>query len=403
MIPAIVLSTHTVGLGVIRSLAAHGVPIHAFYYLKQEMGYVSRYVKHKTKAPNPVDNEDQFIDLLLSHAKTMAGSVLIPADDASLVAVSKHKDQLEHFYRTAFTDWEITKKYIEKKYSYELAASVGVPAPRTFLPANESDLISAARELGFPCLIKPCQSHLYSMKFQKKMSQVNDIDQMMDSYREANEAGIEVMLQEMIPGDDTSGANYNSFFWDGNLLVDFTAEKIRLAPPKYGVPRVLISKDLPELRQPGIALLKAFGYSGFSCMEFKRDARDGIYKFMEINGRINLSCLHAVKCGIDFPWLVYNHLATGKLPDPASFTKGVYWIDLSKDLVATLQHRKQEKYTWRQLLTPYFSPHIFAIFSLKDPLPFIKRMLNFAFMALESCLPAKYRNSPAALTKREKI
>ncbi len=51
---------------------------------KNDMGYVSKYVKEKIYAPHPEQHEDQFISLLQDCAKRFRGSMLIPADDATL-------------------------------------------------------------------------------------------------------------------------------------------------------------------------------------------------------------------------------------------------------------------------------------------------------------------------------
>ena len=69
--PAIVLSTHIMGLGVIRALGIMGVPIMAVYYNKGDMGYFSKYVKEKIYAPHPEKDEDRFIDLLTSYAQPL--------------------------------------------------------------------------------------------------------------------------------------------------------------------------------------------------------------------------------------------------------------------------------------------------------------------------------------------
>lgn len=45
---AIVLSAHNTRLAVIRSLGEAGIPIVSLYYDKNDMGYVSKYVKKKT-------------------------------------------------------------------------------------------------------------------------------------------------------------------------------------------------------------------------------------------------------------------------------------------------------------------------------------------------------------------
>ena len=374
----ITLSSHVTGAGVIRSLGEKGVPLVVVYYNKWDMGYVSRYLTDKIKAPHPNKYENKFIDLLVECKRKYTGSILIPLDDETLVAVSRNRDILEKHYIIAFNKWETVRKIIYKKYTYRLAEEIDVHAPATFVPENIDEAEIYGRTVQYPCMVKPCQSHTYFDLFQKKMVKVQNCDQLLNEYKRAYKAGIEVMLQEYIPGDDSLGVNYNSYFWNNEPLVEFTAEKVRLCPPESGAPCVVISKNIPEVIESSRRILKALDYNGYSCIEYKKDSRDGIYKFMEVNGRHNRSMLLSVKCGINFPWIEYNHLGYGKYPASNAhntFKKGIYWIDLTKDLAAFFQYRKN-KYSLLKYLKPYFSKHIFAIHNFKDPLPFIKRCFD---------------------------
>ena len=55
------LSSHTIGLGLIRALGQMGVPIIVVYYNKHDMGYVSKYVKKKIYASHPEKYEKEFL------------------------------------------------------------------------------------------------------------------------------------------------------------------------------------------------------------------------------------------------------------------------------------------------------------------------------------------------------
>jgi hypothetical protein len=94
---------------------------------------------------------------------------------------------------------------------------------------------------------------------------------------------------------------------------------------------------------------------------------------MDINPRHNLSTLLAVRCGMNFPWLHYWHLVSGELPSADRFRQGVYWIDLSRDVIYSARYRRTERYSPAEYLRPYICPHVFAILNPKDPAPFIKR------------------------------
>ena len=385
MRPAVVISSFTMGLGVIRALGSNGVPVVVVQYDDNDMGYVSRHVRELVRAPNPATEEDGFIQLLLDRAPRYDRGLLVPASDSSLVAVSKHKAVLEERYVVAATDWPVTRLFIEKRETYALAEAVGVAAPKTMVPTSLAEVERYAETALYPCLVKPSQGHLYKAAFGSKMRRVDRSDQLVNAYREATDVGLEVMLQELIPGPDGNGANYNSYRWGGgDPLVEFTARKIRGSPPELGSPRVARSEELPDVVGPGRAILQAMDFSGFSCTEFKLDARDGVWKLMEVNGRHNLSSLLAVRCGVNFPLLQYRHLIEGITPTANDYEQGVYWIDLIRDTACNVGYLRREPYRFRDYVEPYRRPHVFAIWDLHDPKPFFIRLANLIRSAFSS-------------------
>jgi predicted ATP-grasp superfamily ATP-dependent carboligase len=374
MKPALVLSDHTVALGVIRSLGKMGVPIILFCYRDGDMAQYSRYVKEIVWVPHPEKYESQFIDIIMQQKERFGGSFLVPCSDETLVAVSRHKERLTEHFVVACPDQEVVSRYIDKKHTYLLAESAGVPVPKTFVPASLEDVERYAAGIEFPYLVKPSQSHLFYKRFKRKMIPVKNRDEMISVYQMAAENHLEVMLQEIIPGEDDAVVNYNAYTSEGQAKTEFTSRHIRNAPHQWGSPRVALSEWIPEVIEPGRKALQSIGFSGYACTEFKRDARDGIYKLMEINGRHNLSGLLAVRCGINFPWLHYRHLMEGESPQATPFKKGVYWVDISRDICYSLMSFRQEKYPLSAYLRPYFKPHVFPIWDVKDIKPFVLRL-----------------------------
>lgn len=377
--PAFVLGGHTMALGVVRALGTMGVPIILVHYNENDTGQVSKYVKHRIQAPHPEKFETQFIDLLIECANQFGGGILFPVSDETVVAVARNKARLEDYFTVACTSWDVTQKFIEKKYTYALADTIGVAAPKTVIPTSLEDVENYARTVDFPCLVKPSQSHLFYDYFKKKMFPVGSTDELISVYQKAAAAGLEIMLQEIIPGNDTNVVNYNAYFSQGKPLLEFTAQHIRNAPPQWGSPRVVLSKVIPEVIEPGRKILQALNYEGYACTEFKQDERDGVYKLMEVNGRHNLSTLLAVRCGMNFPWLQYRHMILGENPTVSDYETGIYWIDLTRDIWYSLKFYNQEKYSLKHYLLPYFQPHIFAIFDWKDINPFVRRCAYLAF------------------------
>lgn len=374
MLPAIVLSTGTAALGVIRSLGRRGVPVIGLYQDESEGGRASRYVQEAILSPHPDREEPALVELLVRLAPRFGGGVLMPCSDGYLGAIARHKAELSKHYRVACPEAETAQAVLEKILTHEAAVRAGVPSPRTLLIESGTQVEREAHAVTYPCLVKPVTGHGYSRRFQKKMVLAEGPEELVAAWREADVAGYPMMLQEFIPGPDGNGVNYNAYYWQGEPLVEFTAIKIRGAPPKIGSPRVVLSKHVPEVIEPGRRLLRTLGYSGFACTEFKWDARDESYKLMEVNGRHNMSSLLAARCGIDFPWLEYRHHVADEVPVPAEYEEGVYWIDLERDLVTTLAHWRSEGFSLGEYLAPYRGPHVFASLDWRDLGPWLSRV-----------------------------
>ncbi|NOZ81325.1 MAG: hypothetical protein GXP63_06670 [DPANN group archaeon] len=388
MIPAFILSSHTIGLGVIRALGSKNVPVKVFYYDKRDMGYVSRYAEERIFTPHPETDEEGFIGLLIDHSRRFGRGLLVPADDSTLLVVSRHKELLQRHFIVASTGWDVTEKFINKKYTYALAERIGVPSPKTIVPSCLMDVKEYGRDIEYPCVVKPCISHRFYSLFGEKLVRVENFGEMLSAYKLAEEAGLEVMLQEYIPGDDPHSVNYNSYFWNGEPLVEFTANKLRQSPAGFGVPSVVVNRDIPEIVGTGRKVLKAMGFYGYSCTEFKKDARDGVYKLMEVNGRYNRSILLSLKCGINFPWIQYRHLVRNELPAGPLGTGGkdateeVCWIDEFRDVFQGLGSSGIGRRSPAQFVKPYLKPHVFATFSRKDIKPFVKRCADMVRMGI---------------------
>jgi D-aspartate ligase len=225
-------------------------------------------------------------------------------------------------------------------------------------------------------VLKPALSHLYRELVGVKWTRVDSLDEALRAYELARSHALEVALQELIPGDEQCGAVYNSYFCNGEPVVEFTARKIRNSPPDTGSPSAVVTEWIPEAVEYGRRLLRAANYSGYSCTEFKKDPRDGEYKLMEVNGRHNLSSLLATRCGLNFPWMQYQHLVEGVLPEQRDYEKGIYWIDVTRDMQNLGHYLRRPGYSLGKFLEPYRRPHVLAVFDRQDVAPAATRAVD---------------------------
>lgn len=375
-VSAVVLSSSKSGLAVVRALGSLKIPVICVWYGRTRFAASSRFARYASRSPDPNEDEASFVEFLLSKGDWWGG-VLFPTDDATLLAVARNKIRLSNRYRVVSEDWAIVRQLLEKLDTYSLASRFGVPCPRVQKIGNSSRAAAFAREVGFPCLVKPSVSHSFFKRFGAKMILVRSEDELADCLGRLGPYAEDLMVSEYIPGDDTCGVNYNSFFVGGNPLSEFTAEKVRLKPVGIGFPTVVKSRKVPQVIEYGRTMLKALGYEGFSCMEFKRDCRDGVYKLMEINARHNFSGMLALHCGFNFPLLSYAAATGAELPaQPGEVPEDIFWIDEERDIAGFGHAVRAGLRSARHYADPYFRRPVFSVCSVKDPMPSLRQLVE---------------------------
>jgi predicted ATP-grasp superfamily ATP-dependent carboligase len=116
----------------------------------------------------------------------------------------------------------------------------------------------------------------------------------------------------------------------GRLRAAFAHRRIREKPPSGGVSVLSESVGLdPQLLEHAERILEALKWHGVAMLEFKRDARDGVSKLLEINGRFWGSLQLAVDSGVDFPYLLYRLAVDGDIEPVFTYRLGVrlrWWL-----------------------------------------------------------------------------
>ena len=373
MTPALVACCSKAGLAVIRSLGRRGVPVIGLAYGSGQSGVASKYLARSFEVPDPTDNAAGFVARVLQLPEKFHGAVLIPTDDGSLVAISSNATALANTYRPTCEPWPLVRQLIEKRFTYEIARAHAIPCPRTLIAGSRQDSLEFAREVGFPCLLKPSVGHLFFKRYRMKMLMIRSEQELLSGLEFVLDSGSELMLSEYIPGGEECGANYNSFALEGIPFSDFTAHKIRNKPQLIGFPTAVRAALLPEVRQLGRRMLAALQLNDFSCMEFKRDTRDGVYKLMEVNARPNYSGALASACGIDFPWLSYCRAIGAPLePQITQPPDELCWIDDERDPPGLALSITRGFAAFNSYRAPYRGRKVFAVFRRDDPLPFVR-------------------------------
>ncbi|HVR28438.1 MAG TPA: ATP-grasp domain-containing protein [Thermoanaerobaculia bacterium] len=230
---------------------------------------------------------------------------------------------------------EVLETAMDKARTLEAARAAGVPVPPTIVLENAAQAGDAARELGWPVVVKPRFSHYWTGERFIACGGV--------SYA-ANDAELARAMARQAPGAPppllqsfVSGGGLGLFFVlapGGALAAEFAHERLRdLRPTGSGsVLRRSVRVD-PHLRELALALLRGIGWWGVAMVEFRGDLASGRACLMEINGRFWGSLQLAIDAGVNFPRILIE-VARGELRPPPSYREGVvlrWWLgDLAR-------------------------------------------------------------------------
>jgi D-aspartate ligase len=377
----IVIGCKAGGLGVIRSFVGKGVDIIALSYSKEDYAHKSKYVKEWFKIPHPRSNEMEFIKFLIDKSKEWKGSILFDTEDDVAVTLSKNKNVLKDHYKIITADIEQMQIFMEKKNAWQLCINSGVPHPGTFLPKNEDDFKRIKNEIKLPCIFKPVRGYEFVEKFNCKNFEINNFEDYDNFALLCIMENQEVMVQEIVPGSDSNIFKCMTYINSKDEISGmFFYNKIRQNPPRFGVHRVSVSAGYnAEVENLFRKLLKHSGYKGFCTVEFKKDPRDGVLKFIEVNVRMPRMISISTAAGVNFPWTIYNDLVNDIQLKENVYTENLYWIEINSDIYNTLFKRSQENFSLKDYIKPYLAKKkTYSIFSLKDLAPYLTHTLLMA-------------------------
>jgi len=383
-IGVMVIGDHVQALGIIRSLGRRGIPVYLLHDKYLCISRFSRYTKQFIKTPKPSD-ESKFVNFMIELARKrgVEGWILMPTNDAAVYTLSRHKEILERYYRVSTPCWDVVKYAYNKKLTYQLAEKIGIPIPETFYPENMEELHEILSDICFPVIIKPAIVDRFYKKTKKKVFKANTKEELVQAYIKASHIidSSEILVQEVIPGSPDNLYSFCSFFKNGEVMGMCIGRRRRQRPMDFGNASTFVeSVYVPELVDLGTRLLRAIGYYGLSEIEFKKDVRDGEFKLLEINARTWLWHSLAIRCDVDFPYLLYEDLRGENFKLRTFFKENVKFIHIYTDLGVAIMEILKGNMTLGEYLSSLKGEKEFAVFSFNDPLPFIAETLMLPYL-----------------------
>jgi D-aspartate ligase len=381
---AVVLGAHYAALSVVRALTREGIHVLVVASDSHDHACHSRFVSDLIVAPSPTDHGDGLLAALLDVGEDWAGALLIPTLDEYVIWVSRNRAKLSEKFVFAVPGPDVIDRIIDKSLHYAVARGAGVPIPEYLVP-DSVELLDQWRDAShFPCIVKPFESRRFSEIYRAKVLVARDFTELTEQYADASARGLDVMVCEVIPGDDCSIFSYHSYIDSGGeVLAELCTQKLRQYPSGFGQGAIVRTVPLiPELRDLALKVLTASGYFGESSTEFRLDHRDGLYKLMEVDARPNVYEWLFVEAGVNLPYITYRDVVEGVRTTPQSYDTDLHWIHDHWELVNLVRYLKAGHLDLKAFFAPYGRRRVSAVPFFGDPVHFLREMYRHRGRAL---------------------
>lgn len=380
---ALVVGGDHPGLGVVRSLGRRGIPV---YVIEDQpcISSLSRYATKVVRVPDILD-ERKTVDAVLEVGRryNLRDWVLIPTRDETVAAFSRYRDELTGFFRVTTGPWESIEWAWDKKKTYELAETLGIPCPRTFNLKSAAELPSLYPHL--PLAIKPAVKENFFYATGAKAWRVDTVEELHATYERAARQirPEEILIQEIVPGDGRTQYSYCAFVRDGRPECILTACRLRQHPREFGRAATYVETiDAPEIEDYSERFLKAIRYHGVVEIEYKRHPRTGEYKLLDVNARTWGFHALGFGCGVDFPWILYSD-RMGLPVEPVRAEPGVGWMRLLTDVPTAISDMAAGALSVGGYLRSLRAARVESVFAWNDPLPSFMEAVLFPYSILK--------------------
>jgi predicted ATP-grasp superfamily ATP-dependent carboligase len=261
---------------------------------------------------------DAFVAAVDEALREQPRSLLVPGSDASLLALSEHRDRLGHSAVLGLPSREAVRRSGDKLLLLEVAAEAGLAPPPSRACRHVDEAMAAGAELGYPLVLKPARSFL-------------PVDGGLLQKGVVVVAG-EPVLRQTVPRftppfivqrfERAGFLSCTGVVAEGRLLALTTSRVLRLWPPGAGMHSYSETVRVP----PGLAgsvrdLLNAVGWQGIFQLQML-ELDDGRLSVIDLNPRLFASLALDVSAGANLAAIWCDWLL-GRNPSPVIARPGL--------------------------------------------------------------------------------
>jgi predicted ATP-grasp superfamily ATP-dependent carboligase len=307
-------------LAVTRALGRRGHRVIVGDRRAPALAHTSRHCAVALQYPDPMRDEQGCLDAIVAAADAHQVDVVLPVTDVTTALITGARDRFTRAI-VPYASVDLISRASDKWRLIETARACGTPVPESWcLETPETPLPDG---LPFPIVVKPHRSRVRTLDgwLSCTVGYAADRATLRQELARRPAAQYPIILQEQVAGD---GVGLFACYQHGRATALFCHRRLREKPPWGGVS--VLSESAPldaDLVAAGTRLLDALGWHGVAMVEFKRDARDGTLRLMEINARFWGSLQLAVDAGVDFPNILVDSAFGSGPAEPAAYQVGV--------------------------------------------------------------------------------
>lgn len=397
--PAVVIGIDSItGLQTARILAARSVRVHGVAADRRHWG--ARTNACAEVVESSLSGQDLVDSLVQLGRRLDRPAVLLPCTDGAVDTLSRHRAELTDNFVLALSEHPHVELLLDKVRFARYAADHDLPMPRTEVLRDRAEAESIAASINYPYVLKPpYKTAAWLAHTNAKGFIVRDAGALLDLYDRISAWTPVVLAQEWIAGDEGELYSCNAVFGAGGRpLATFVARKVRQWPPDVGTSASGEECRNDEVLDTTIRLFGALGYRGLAYLEMKRDARTNRLLIVEPNvGRPTGRSAIAEAGGVELIYTAFCDAAGLALPAAREQKYGdAKWLDLRRDLQAAVVARRRGNLTVREWLSWVRGPKAHAIWSRRDPQPFVVDVLRASRTGVRSLGATRCRPTAAS-------
>lgn len=321
MTPVIVLDgSQKSMLAVVRSLGVHKIPLYVGAERSSAPALHSKYVGERFVYPSPYEDREAFIAKVKEVAKLCEKPpVVFCVSEVIHLTLYDYREELKDVLVLTVPPERSVEVVFDKLGTYGEAKVHGVPVIQTHVLIRKDEVERLGGKIEYPAVVKPRRS--VSWKNGKGIpdtaSFVHSKKELLERFFAVRETtGEDPLIQPLMKGEEYG---YTLLVHAGEPFAEVAHHRIRSMSPTGGASvvkeTVTDGAVFQKMREYVYTLTRELSWSGPIMFEFKVDEDTHEPYLMEINGRWVGSLPLSVAAGVDLPWLYYQYVTTGQVPE----------------------------------------------------------------------------------------